>query len=99
MRRLVKPLLTMAALLSLSPILVMLASSAMAGILDCRLDEGGQYPCDFAGMDIGEMLHAGFVSAWFMFATLPVLAVCMVGWSVLFVFWVVRRFASGSRRA
>ncbi len=63
-----------------TPLLAVLASSGMADLLGCTLDEGSIHVCRMAGADIGSLLYEGFVLGWLMIPAAPLLLFCCILW-------------------
>lgn len=92
--------LSLAAILlfALAPLIAAFAGSAIADAHGCRLDEGGTYPCQAFGTDIGETLNIMFVIGWFGLMTLPAGATLLCVWTLVLAvdlirLWVLRRKA------
>jgi len=64
--------------ITLSPLISVLVSSAIAQANGCTLHEGFVNPCVVMGRDIGDSLYAGFVMGWLMLLTLPVTAILLL---------------------
>jgi hypothetical protein len=65
------------------PVLSALSAFAIAGLLDCGLDEGSIHPCLFFGRDVGDMLYTMLVSGWFGMVTIPFAGVALAIWFVI----------------
>ncbi len=79
-------------IIGLAPLVLTLASAAVANALGCRLDEGGVHPCPLFGIDIGEALYAGGMMLWFFMLTAPIAAIGLLLWLIALV-----RFLSSGR--
>jgi hypothetical protein len=66
------------------PMLVMLLSTWIASANGCTLNEANAHPCIVWGVDLGEALAAGFVTAWLGLLTLPMGALGLFAWVVAF---------------
>jgi hypothetical protein len=60
------------ALLTLAPVLSVLAAYAIASVNDCTLHEGFVNPCLIAGVDLGSGLYTMGVLGWLGLITLPI---------------------------
>ena len=74
----------------LTPVAAVAWASAFARRHGCTLHEGFTNPCIVDGQDWGETLYTAFASGWFMLATLPVAALCLLAMLVLGVIDVIR---------
>ena len=64
--------------LCLLPVYSVWWSSSFAEKHGCTLHEGFVNPCIVDGIDRGPDLYTAFVSGWFMLATLPIAALCVL---------------------
>lgn len=87
--------LSIIALLSLSPLLLALLAGAFAQANGCTLHEGDVNPCVVGGRDYGETLYTMFVLGWFTLLTLP--GGVLVAGVYLLVVW-FSRASSGTRK-
>jgi len=83
-------------LFAVFPVILALAAGLIAWSHDCMLTEAGPQTCMVAGMDLGELLSAIFIMHWFGLMTLPLGAIGLAAWVVLFI---VLRLVSRWRRA
>ena len=67
------------------PIVLAFAASGVAEAMGCRLNEAGTHPCLLAGHDIGDALYTGFMMFWIAILMMPLMAISIVGWLVLWV--------------
>lgn len=58
-------------LVAAAPIISVLISGVIAGVLGCPLDEGSPHPCPFIGIDLSEILYSMVVVGWLGLVTLP----------------------------
>ncbi|WP_152926505.1 hypothetical protein [Shimia sp. SK013] len=84
-------------LLSILPMLSVLASTYIASLAGCTLHEGAVNECTIAGLDFGPTLADMFVSGWFFLVTAPVAAAALLGLILMglirFGRWVIARWA------
>ncbi len=84
---------------ALTPIVSVVACSAIANAYSCRVDEGSAHPCVIHGKDYGETLYTMGVMGWLMLVTIPAGAIAFGGWLVVLLIhrarW-SRRKASGA---
>lgn len=69
-------------LYTISPILSVLISSAIAGALGAQLDEGSQHPAYLLGVDIGGLLSMMFVMGWLALVTIPTGLIALVAFTI-----------------
>jgi hypothetical protein len=70
-------------LVAVAPLISVLISGVIAGVLGCELDEGLLHPCPFMGVDLGETLYVMFVLGWLGLVTLPLGAVALWVWQMI----------------
>ena len=70
------------------PVLSVLASSLIASWNGCTLHEGYASRCIVYGIDLGGPLYSMGVLGWLMLMTLPLGAIALIGWTVI---WLVAR--------
>jgi hypothetical protein len=86
------PLLGIITLVSWAPLTALVASSALAALFNCRLDEGSIHPCKVVGIDIGPALGTAFVAGWLLLvAWIPMLATAIAWAWILFRMLMKRR--------
>ena len=76
------------ALLAGWPVLSVLAASLIASWNGCRLHEGFANRCVVYGTDMGGLLYSMGVLGWFMLMTLPIGAMSLIAWTVI---WLIMR--------
>lgn len=77
------------------PLLSVLLCAALAGALDCRVDEGSAHPCVVAGQDIGPLLYFLGMMGWLMLLTAPLMLASIVLWLGVAGRWLWRRWRAG----
>jgi hypothetical protein len=70
-------------LIATAPMISVLISGVVAGVLGCRLDEGSPHPCPFMGVDLSEILYSMVVFGWLGLVTLPLGAVALWVWQMI----------------
>ncbi|WP_458096023.1 hypothetical protein [Roseomonas sp. WA12] len=79
-------------LLGWAPFLSVLFTSAVAGALDCRVDESSIHPCPGPfGTDLGELLYTTGIMGWFMLVTWPIVIGTTIAWVVILLRWIWQR--------
>jgi hypothetical protein len=81
--RLVRATFAAIVLVAVAPLISVLISGVIAGVLGCELDEGSLHPCPLLGVDLGEILYVMFVLGWFALVTLPLGAVALWVWQMI----------------
>lgn len=51
----------------------------------CKVDEGSAHPCMIGGKDYGELLYTFFVLGWLMLFTIPLGALALLVWLIVFL--------------
>lgn len=69
--------------LCLLPLVSVLVSAALAGLLGCELNEGVTNVCKVAGIDVGGFLSGLFVTGWLALITLPLLMCILALWALV----------------
>ncbi|WP_176085119.1 hypothetical protein [Martelella sp. HB161492] len=69
--------------LAFAPVVSAMAAIAVADAHDCRLDEGGFYPCVVAGHDVGALIGTMAIAAWLFLVTQPLAIAIASGWLVV----------------
>ena len=69
--------------LALLPLLGLLLTGLVAGVLGCEVNEGGPTPCMVFGSDIGGLLSAMLTMGWFGLVTIPLLMGLVGIWSLI----------------
>jgi hypothetical protein len=77
--------------IALSPVIFMLTAGLVARLNGCTLNEGTVHPCMVLGSDVGSLLYAGTVSAWFALITLPIAGLLALVWIAIEIIAAVRR--------
>jgi hypothetical protein len=70
-------------LIATAPMISVLISGVVAGVLGCPLDEGSPHPCPFMGVDLSEILYSMVVFGWLGLVTLPLGAVALWVWQMI----------------
>ena len=70
-------------LIAVAPFISVLTSAVLAGVLGCEVDEGSIHPCQFMGVDLGEILYFMAVLGWLGLLTLPAGALALWVWQML----------------
>jgi len=70
-------------LIATAPMISVLISGVVAGVLGCPLDEGSPHPCPFMGVDLSEILYSMVVFGWLGLVTLPLGAVALWIWQMI----------------
>jgi hypothetical protein len=76
------------ALVASWPVLSVLAASLIASLNGCTLHEGFANRCVVFGADIGGLLYSMGILGWFMLMTLPMGAISLIVWTVI---WLIMR--------
>lgn len=84
-------------LFALLPIISVLASSGIAALGDCHLNEARAHSCMIIGMDFGGVLAFMFVAGWLALATVPIGAVAFVIWMAAAIVLYIRSRNSACR--
>lgn len=69
--------------LAWTPLVSILAASAIATTFGCTLNEASAHPCVVAGVDLGETLVVMFVMGWLAIFGLPFMVATLFGWLVV----------------
>ncbi|WP_398484782.1 hypothetical protein [Tardiphaga sp.] len=85
MKRILSPrgmawILVAIVLFALLPIISVMASSGIAALGDCQLNEARAHPCEIIGVDVGGLLAFMFVAGWLALMTVPIGAVALLVW-------------------
>jgi uncharacterized protein YqgC (DUF456 family) len=81
--RMTRRLMAILAGIALLPLLAILVTATVAGVLGCEVNEGGPTPCVVYGTDIGGLLSSLMVTGWFGLLTIPLLMVLVAVWALL----------------
>lgn len=81
--RLTRRFMAILAGIALLPLLAILVTATVAGVLGCEVNEGGPTPCVVYGTDIGGFLSSLMVTGWFGLMTIPLLMVLVAVWALL----------------
>ena len=79
-------------LVCLLPLASVMLSGAVAKRLGCTVSSAGAQPCMAGGLDIGATLYTMGGLGYLMMLTLPLAAICAVGWVGYEIFRIVVRF-------
>jgi hypothetical protein len=71
--------------LTIWPVISVLAASSIAEANGCALDEGSVHACLVNGADWGEALYAMGVLGWLMLATLPLGGGALLVWLIILI--------------
>ena len=77
--------LALIALLALTPVGSVIASSVIANTHGCTLDEGSVHPCIINGKDYGELLYTLAVLGWLMLVTIPAGLLAFALWLIVLI--------------
>jgi hypothetical protein len=81
-------------LIGLLPLLLAIASSLIADMAGCQLDEGGSHACRIMGREVGDLLQFFFVMGWLGLITIPAAGMALLVWAAtLLIRFMVRRKA------
>ena len=80
-------LLSLVTLVAWAPLALALGGIATASLLGCGLNEAQASPCLLAGQDIGGTLYVLGMMMWIAIFAMPLMAVTLGGWLVV---WVTR---------
>jgi hypothetical protein len=69
--------------IALLPLLAILLTAVLAGVLGCEVNEGGPTPCMAMGSDIGGLLSGMLTTGWFGLVTIPFLMLLVGVWSLV----------------
>ncbi|MEQ1670325.1 MAG: hypothetical protein ABL893_05665 [Hyphomicrobium sp.] len=69
--------------ISLLPLLGILLTALLAGVLGCEVNESGPTPCMAFGTDIGDWLSGFLTLGWFGLLTIPFLMVLVAVWALV----------------
>jgi uncharacterized protein YqgC (DUF456 family) len=69
--------------LALLPLLGLLLTALVAGVMGCEVNESGPTPCMVLGSDIGGLLSAMLTMGWFGLVTIPLLMALVGVWSLI----------------
>ena len=83
-------LVAIVTIVSLLPLVGLVAAGMIADRFGCILDEGSVHPCTVAGQDLGGPLYAAFVGGWLALLTAPVMLATAAFWIVCGVRAVIR---------
>ena len=87
--------LLVATLVAWAPLISVLLTFAIAGALECRVDEGSVHPCPGPfGTDLGPALYTMGVMGWLMLVTAPFMLVTGLAWTLLLLRWAWRKLRS-----
>lgn len=70
-------------LFALLPIISVMASSGIAALGNCHLNEARAHPCEIVGIDVGGLLAFMFVAGWLALMTVPIGAVALLVWLMI----------------
>jgi hypothetical protein len=76
-------ILGIVAAIALLPLLGLLTTALMAGVLGCEVSENGATPCIVMGADIGGLLSGMLTAGWFGLVTIPLLMLLVALWSIV----------------
>jgi hypothetical protein len=79
-----------------SPLLSVAIASGVAWSAGCTVHEASTSPCLIAGIDVGGTLYDMAVMGWLIFATMPLGAVAVAGWTVAWAVTARRQNASST---
>jgi hypothetical protein len=85
-------------LVAVAPVLSVIAASAIANRLGCRLDESGVHPCDYNGRDIGSELLTMAMMGWLGSATLPLGGMALILYLLIALIYEVARYSLRRRK-
>ncbi len=77
-------------LFALLPIISVMASSGIAALGDCQLNEARTHPCVIVGVDVGGLLTFMFITGWLALMTVPIGAVALLVWLAVAIVLVLR---------
>jgi hypothetical protein len=77
-------------LFAVLPIMSVIASSGIASLADCQLNEARTHPCVILGIDLGGLLTFMFVAGWLALATVPIGAIAALIWAVVAIIVFIR---------
>jgi uncharacterized membrane protein len=72
-------------LIAAAPILVAVSASLIADFNGCEVSMGKRTPCIIAGSDWGPTLLNWSLAPWFLFYTVPLGVLLLVGWLIVFL--------------
>lgn len=82
--------LALFALFGLAPIIVTVASAAIANAYDCTISESVLNPCIINGADWGPGLQAGGISFWYVLVVWPAAFVLSIVWLIVLLIHLAR---------
>ena len=82
--------LTAILLFALLPIISVIASSGIASLAECQLNEARVHPCVVLGVDVGGLLAFMFVAGWLAFMTVPIGVTGLLIWAVIAIVLFIR---------
>jgi len=92
--KLIRWICALVIVVGLAPLVATLASTEIASLAHCELDEGSVHACIIGGHDVGNALYMMFVSGWYGIFALPYVAGAVAIWTLtVIVGWLRRRFA------
>lgn len=86
------------AITALLPLLAVLLTATVAGVVGCEVNEGGATPCIVLGTDIGSVLSGLMVTGWFSLLTIPALMILAGAWALLEAYTWNRRRRKAKRQ-
>jgi hypothetical protein len=81
--RLSRRIMAVIAGIALLPLLAILVTALLAGVLGCEVSESGATPCVVMGTDIGEFLSEMLTTGWFGLVTIPFLMLLVGVWALI----------------
>jgi hypothetical protein len=69
--------------IALLPLLGLLVTALLAGVLGCEVSESGPTPCVVFGSDIGGLLSDLLTAGWFGLVTIPFLMLLVGLWALI----------------
>ena len=76
-------ILALVAAIALLPLLGLLVTALLAGVLGCEVSESGPSACMVMGTDIGDVLSGMLTAGWFGLVTIPLLMLLVGLWSLV----------------
>ncbi len=76
-------ILALVAAIALLPLLGLLVTALLAGVLGCEVNESGPTACMMMGTDIGGVLSGMLTVGWFGLVTIPLLMLLVGLWSLV----------------
>lgn len=96
--RTIRRTMAILAVIALMPLLAVLLTATVAGIVGCEVNEGGTTPCIVMGTDIGGILAGLMVTGWFSLMTIPALMMLAGVWALLEAYTWNRRRRKAKRQ-